>query len=303
MTGDFKDMIVSCDLSRRVYGYVNGAVKWFRDYPTTWPRGGDVYQGIAFLANGTSIDLVCAYSGTLIRTISGLNLPANINGIRVSEWNNQVWVTLALDENSAGSVRLFTLSGSTVCGWTLTHHSTNTHSAGNPRDAVVIAGWVFVADTFGHRVYAYDIASGAMRDSTDVYYPNSVHAITPAIIRICAEHENRVFDWKYSPAPVERTMVYSAPVAPFNDITKTMADIVAVEANTFDPASTFTPKKSLCATEAAGLNTLYSPNSARMKGNDMIVSDTDNGRVLVINNGTIITEVVGFNNPVNAVLL
>lgn len=304
MTGDLNDMVVSCDLSRRLYCYLNGSVAWVRDYPSSWPRGLDVYNGLIFAANGTSIDILHAQIGTVpLKNIPVPSAPAAINAIRISQWDGITWVTICFDLDGVGSVRLYRLNGATVCDYGLTLMHTSGHVARHPRDAVVELGWVFVADTFGHRVYAWDIGSGGMRDSTDVYYPNSVHVMTPAIIRICAEHENRIFDWDYTTNPDTRTLVYSAPVAPFNDITKTNADIVAAEAGTFDPASTFTPKKSLCATEAAGLNTLYSPNSARMKGDDMIVSDTDNGRVLVINSGVIVTEVVGFNNPVNAILL
>lgn len=305
MSGDNLDMVVASDFSRRLYCYLNGQLAWERDYPNSYPRGLDVYNGLIFAANGTSIDILHSKIGSVpLKKIPAPNAPAPINSIRVTEWDNKIWVAVCFDLDGAGSVALYQLSGNTVCDYQLAYHSSNSHIASHPRGAIVILGWVFVADTFGHRVYAYDIASGGMRNSTEVYYPNSVDEITAANIMICAEHENRVFDWQYHPAPDVRTMIYSAPVAPYNNVSKTKSDIVVEEAATVDPSSTFTPAKSLCAIEGSGKNTLYSPNSARGYIGGTLIADTDNYRVIfVASNGAITTEVTGFNNPVNAVLL
>lgn len=296
------DMIVASDFSRRVYGFVGGVQAWTRDYPGKWPRGVDVFEGLAYIANGTSIDVVNPKTGFLHTTISVPSAPGNINSIRVTKWNGSTWLTLAFDTSGSGSVRAYTMSS-----FTLTQYLSSSHSAQYPRCAFVDVGWIWVADTFGHRVYAIDLASGAMRPSQgaiSVYYPNTVDFIpgSPDKIIVCAEHENRVFEWDYSPSTVF-TMKKCAPVAPYNDMTKTKADMVSGEAATVDSGSTFTPKKSQCAIECSGSDTLYSPNSARLYGNDLLVADCDNQRVVMFRSGTLVAEITGFNNPVTAVLI
>lgn len=298
LTGESRDMVVACDLGRAVVGIVGGVEAWRKNYPSTWPRAIDVFEGLLFVGVGTSVQVINPRTGFVHRTMTVPSAPAPINGLSVSRWGSDVWVALSYDLNGAGSVR-----GYKMTNLGLTENFVNTHSAVYPRCAVVEGGWMFIADTFGHRVYAVDIASGGMRDSTDVYYPNHVQMLASNIVLITAEHENRIFKWQYSPGAHSRTMVHCAPVAPFNDITKTKADIVAGEAATIDPFSAFSPKKSLCAIEAAGTDTLYSPNSARLYGTDLLVSDTDNHRVVVIRGGSVVTEVTGFNNPVTSILI
>lgn len=302
MTGIPRNMVVACDLSRVIYGFRNGVKRWQRAYPSTWPRGMDIYKEVLFVANGANIDLLCPWCGQVYRSITVPSSGGAINGLRVSESGGDTYVTLSLDATGVGTVRIYKLTGTDQTNWALTHYLTSPQTAAYPRDAVVAAGWCFVADTFGHRVYgmALGSAGGAMRDSTDVYYPNSIDVRAANIIRICAEHENRVFDWQYDTNPDIRTMVACAPQLPFSDITKTKADIVAAESGTVDAASTFTPKKTVAAIECSGANTVYSPNSARTYGNELLIADTDNHRVVVRDATGIVTEATGFVNPVNA---
>lgn len=293
MTGTVRDMVVACDMSRRVYGFIGGAQSWMRDYPTSWPRGIDLFEGMLFIAAGDKIEVVNPKTGHLHRVIAPQ--AGIINSVRVSRWNGFVWVALAFDINGVGSVKIYKMDN-----LELTLHLSNSQSASHPRCAVVVDGWVYVADTFGHRVYAIDIASGGgLRDTTDVYYPNTIDPVASGEVLICAEHENRVFKWTVT----SRTMVFCAPVSPFNNIAVGKDQVVTMTPATYDPASTFTPKKSLCAKESAGINTLYSPNSARYYGSNTLIADCDNHRVVVVSGGVVTTEVTGFNNPVNAVLI
>lgn len=296
-TGEVRDMVVACDLGRAVVGIVGGVEAWRKSYPSTWPRALDVFEGLAFIGVGTSIQVVNSRTGFVHRTITVPGAPASINGLSISRWGSNIWVSLCYDMNGIGSVRGYTMNN-----LDLTEAFVNPFPAGYPRSAVVEGGWMFIADTFGHRVYGVDIPTLGMRNSTDVFYPNHVQMLASNRALICAEHENRVFEWKYSPTVV-RTMVLCAPVAPFNDITKTKADIIAGEGATMNPSSAFTPPKSLCAVEGSGVNTLYSPNSARQYVTDILVADTDNQRVIVSRGGVVVTEVTGFNNPVTAVLV
>lgn len=303
------DCVVACDLSKIVYGFKGGEKVWQRTY-AGWPRGLDVHKGVVWIANGTSIDLVSPTTGDLIRTLTVPTYPSGnpaINSVRVTEYAGEWFATICFDFDGVGSVRLYKLTGSNVCAWTLTHDYTNPFTANKPRCAYYDARWLWVFDTWGHRVYAADRANGGFRPTTgalEVYFPNGGDSTPgdPSLVDVCAEHENRVLLWDYDPT-TSLSILASAPVAPFNDATKLKANIVAAEAGTFDPSSTFTPKKSKAAVECSGINTLYSPNSSRRLSNgDRLIADTDNHRVVRWRPGVgVVMQITGFNNPVNAV--
>lgn len=310
---EMPDMVVASDFSRCIYGFIGGKQKWRKDYTGVWPRGLEVWGGYVWVANGTTIELLHPLYGNLIKTVAIPGGAAGpINSIRITQSplgnTNFTWLTLCFDIVGANSVRTYKLTGSNPCDWALTLFLSNPHSANSPRSALVDTGWLWVADTFGHRVYAVDLASAGMRPGAGVipaYYPNMVDFVSgsPDKLIIAEEHGNRILQVDYDPAPYNYSIIASAPVAPYNDPTKFKADFVALEAGTVDPASTFTPKKSKCATECSGINTLYSPNSARKYGNDYLIADCDNQRVVVWGGGAVKGELTGLNNPTNAVLL
>lgn len=314
MSGELKDMVIACDLSRCVYSFINGKPKWRRDYVSTWPRGMDVWGEWVWIAVGSTIEIVHPLYGTLKRvmTLPG-GAPGAINSIRVTQsllgGTNFTWVTVCFDVIGAGSVRTYKLTGTEPANWTLTHFLTNSHTADYPRGAYVDTGWLWVADTFGHRVYAVDLASGGIRLTPNfipTYFPNQIEFVpgAPDKVLIAEEHGNRILQCTYSSTPYAYSILASAPVAPYNDATKFKSDILALQSGTADPASAYTPKKSKCAVECSGTNTLYSPNSVRrLNSTDLLIADTDNHRVVVMRGGNVVTEVTGFNNPVNAVLL
>lgn len=296
-SGEPRSLVVACDLGRAIIGVVSGVEVWRRSYPGSWPRALDIFKGIAFVGAGTSIELLDPKTGYLHKTMQVPNAPAPVNGLHITSYNNQVYVTCAFSLQGVGSVRSYTITD-----LELTQTFSNPFVASHPRHAVLVAGWVFVADTFGHEVYGVTLG-GAKRDFRQVYFPNHLQALSSDRILITAEHENRVLLWDYYPAPGSAEIVMAAPVAPFNDASKTKDDIVAAEIGTVDLNSTFNPKKSMCATEYSGELTLYSPNSARRYGTDTLISDTDNHRVIVTRNGGIVTKLTNFNNPVNSVMI
>lgn len=291
-TGEARDIIVASDHGRTLYGFKDGALAWTKSMPNSWPRGVDVFEGLLFYADGS--DLVIANPATGFehkrQAMGGI-----INGVKITRYSGVVYVTLCFDTNAAQNVKVWTWAN-----FTLAPFFTNPHSAANPRCAYFYAGWLFIADTFGHRVYAVDKASGGMRNSTPVYYPNYIEPIAADQVLVCAEHENRVFVWDYHPTD-SRTMVMSAPVAPFNDLTKTRGDIEAMQSGTAVTPG-YTPPKSACAQEYAGALTLYSPNSATQTPHGLLVADTDNHRVILVRAGAIVASIAGFNNPVTAVM-
>jgi hypothetical protein len=290
--GEQHDILVACDHSRLLYCFRDGAVAWTKSMPNSWPRGLDAFEGLLFYADGQDIVVANPKTGFEHKRQS---LGAVINGIKVTRYADVTYVTVCFDTNATQNVKVYTWAS-----LALTSFFTNPHSAAYPRCAFFYAGWLFIADTFGHRVYAADKLSGGMRNSTQVYYPNYIEPIAADQVRICAEHENRVFVWDYSPTDT-RTMELCAPVAPYNDITKTRDEIIALESGT-GVSPGYTPPKSACAKEYAGSVTLYSQNSATMTPYGLLVADTDNHRVILVRGGVVVAEITGFNNPVTAVM-
>lgn len=289
-------MVVACDLSKRVYGFVDGQVAWQWD-DSLWSRALALFEGLVFIGTGTSIIAANPRTGYFHRVMTVPNAPSDIVGLSITEFDGDIWVVCCFDGGGPGTVR-----GYRMQHLDLTEIFVNPIPAQYPRHAEMAGGWIFVCETFGHRVYTVT-TYGSERESTDVYYPNYVQTLNGgAQALITAEHENRIIRWDYTATP-ETSLEMAAPVAPFNDPLKTKDDIIAEDAGTSDPNSPYDPKKSLCAKESAGSVTLYSPNSARLYGDDLLISDTDNHRVIIHRNGQIVTEVTGFNNPVTAVLI
>lgn len=292
MDGEQHDIAVACDLGRTLHVLRGGAVAWQRDFPSSWPRALEVFEGLMFYGLGGSLVVCNPLTGFVHRSYS---MPAVVNAIKVTRFGGVTYVAVCFDTGGGGSVRVYRWQD-----FSLTQIFVNSHAAQNPRGAYVFAGWLFIADTFGHRVYAVDLASGAMRNSTPVYYPNTIEPIASDRVRICAEHENRVFVWDYWPTDT-REMEMCAPVLPYSDITATRDQIIASESGTAAPG--YTPPKSACAVEYAGDITLYSPNSATMTPHGLLIADTDNHRVILVRDGQIVMRATGFNNPVNAVMI
>lgn len=292
MFGETHNIAVACDLGRTIHAFRGGAVAWQRDFPGSWPRALDVFEGLMFYGDGMNIVVCNPQTGFVHRTYA---MPAIVNAIKVTNYGGVTYLTVCYDINGANSVRVYRWQD-----FALSQVFSNSHVAKNPRGAYCYAGWVFIADTFGHRVYAVDMASGAMRNSTPVYYPNTIEPVASDKVRICAEHENRVFVWDYYPTD-SREMEMCAPVLPYSDITATRDQIIASESGTAAPG--YTPPKSACAVEYAGDITLYSPNSATMTPHGLLIADTDNHRVILVRDGQIVMRATGFNNPVAAVML
>ena len=291
-SGERHDIAVASDHGRSLHVFRNGSVAWSSTMPTSWPRALDVFEGLMFYGDGANIVVCNPQTGFVHRTYA---MPAIVNAIKVTNYGGVTYLTVCYDINGANSVRVYRWQD-----FALSQVFSNSHVAKNPRGAYCYAGWVFVADTFGHRVYAVDMASGAMRNSTPVYYPNTVEPISSDRVRICAEHENRVFVWDYYPTDT-REMELSAPVLPYSDIAVTRDQIIAQEWRT--ATGDYSPQKSACAMEYAGELTLYSPNSATMTDHGLLVADTDNHRVILVRSGQVVASITGFNNPTTAVML
>lgn len=291
------------DWGRRVAVYQNGVRLWYRDYLDSWPRGLDSYGGLLFVANGTWIT---AYNPLTSTPVNSWNLAtavlggaiAPITAIKLTPHPSGAYVAVCFADKGAGTVKTYKFDASS---YALTFHWSNPHDANNPRGACVADGLLYVADTFGFQVYAVDF-SGAKQQWVDVFYPNSIEPAGPNRVRIAAEHENRILLWDRMSGPSGPiTVEFSAPVPLFSDPENRCADIMLHQASTASTDPTYTPRKSLCAREYAGIHTLYSPNSAFKVGDALLITDTDNHRVIRVRDGEVVSEGLGFNNPVTAV--
>lgn len=289
--GEPVNLVVTSDLGRRTYGFTNGSLAWTRDFPTSWPRGVDMCEGLVFYAEGNRLFGVNPKNDF---NHVQLTVSDNIISFRFTKAGSKIFLTVCYSRAGAGSIEVFEYKNGQI-----TPHWVNPIPASNSRNAYVRDNKLYVADTFGHQVYVVDMYTGAKITWTNVYYPNMIDAISNEVVMICAEHENRVFNWNYVTG--SRTMVYSAPVALYSNMANGSAFIMANEASTGAPTPP-APPMSLCSVAYSGEETLYSPNSARMFDDLLVIADTDNHRVIGIRAGSIVFTITGFNNPVGAVI-
>lgn len=302
MTGAPVDCLVVCDYARCAYAFGDGRLKWTRDFPDSWPRAACLHEGILYMDQGPYLLALDPATGKECRRIGVPGYHAPINSVDFWSFGGEVIVTLCFDRGGSQTVTegqsvhcLKFIDGELQEFWRCRVNSVH------PRHAEYRGVGLIVADTFGGVVEIVDPASSRVMASTEVYYPNTAKLLDGGMIQICSEHANRVFNW--NPVTGEREMVMSAPVWPYIDPEVDGEIIRELELNTFDGGSPLEPQASRCAVDASGRYTLYSPNAASAQGNLVMIADCDNHRVIVMENREIITEITGFNNPVNAIFL
>lgn len=305
-SGDPRCIAVVSDWGQRLDVFLHGCFAWSRSHTDTWLRGLDFFRGLIYYSIEDYVLIRDPLTGfsiaqfQLSKIVGSQRKP--INSIRFSEVGGNVYLTVCYDFSGVGSVVVYRYSG----GRLLPHYE-NPQFASAPRGAY-FDGNLVVADTFGvagdglGSVYVVNIATGARITWTNVYYPNTVVPASGGRVLICAEHENRAYEW--DPSTGSRVMRMCAPHPLFSTPANTSTMIRAGQSGTAGAAPPV-PPKSVCAVEHAGEWTLYSPNSAGYGSSEyeMVISDTDNNRVLIVRDGEIRTLITGFNNPVNAVLI
>jgi hypothetical protein len=297
-SGERHSLVVACEHARTIYWFLDGAPSRIlkTNLPATWPRALNAFDGLTFFADHNEIVVYDYLHPTEpVRYRQRLDPLRLITSIKITSELGMVYVTVCFTGKDELNVKVYTWTK-----WKFTEVDIKyLEKAIEPRGAYYARGCLFVADTFGHRVYAVDTKSGEVIRNLPVYFPNTIEPAGNGV-RICAEHENRVYVWQYEmPSPNNLTMEMSAPVSPYKDIQKGVEEIVRLEGGTADKNGL-----SKCAIEhVPGGFTLYSPNSATMTSKGLLVADTDNHRVILVRDNKIVTEVTGFNNPVNAVML
>lgn len=317
------NMVVASDITRTVIGIINGHIAWSRKYPEIWPRAMDIHEGILYVGSRRSIDAVDYLTGEIIAKIE---VPTSheigsINGIRFRRIEGAVFVSIAFDMpgkdeggaiissnggKSTASIMIFRLDEGSPP--TLRLSVADANGAHYPRDVLYIDGGYIVADTYWHRVYFVqhrdkDSKSAAFYPDVSVFYPNTVDVMDIGGLKeiiVAAEHENRVFSLDLKTG--KKQLLMYCPHPPFDDPVMDADQMIRHQVSTAARETGTTPPRSLCATEHSGLWTLYSPNSARAHNGRIIIADTDNHLVKVVDGKKMLALVAGIPNPVNAIL-
>lgn len=168
-----------------------------------------------------------------------------------------------------------------------------------PRDVTEYGSGLYaVADTFGQRVVVFN-KKGEKLFQREFYYPNQATFLSADRLLVVEEHANRIVEWGLSTDEV--SLLYGCDRhAIYTDLSSTPSEILDLENN-----STELVREGLgvCAQEF-GSETLYSPNGASLYEGGLLISDSDNHRVIGVNEaGVIELEISGLNHPTKAVVL
>lgn len=167
-----------------------------------------------------------------------------------------------------------------------------------PRSADILGSKLLIADTFNHAVKLIDMKTNVILKEWDEYFPNAVKFKNEYEIYILGEHSNRLYTLNIHSG--YREMIFSANVEGLDDPNLTSMDITKLEhAGKLhaDPSSSYPYSKA--SIKYSGIQTLYSPNSIEVRKNSIVISDTDNHRVVEISldGSQIYREIYGLNNP------
>lgn len=304
------NMVIASDITRTVIGIINGKIAWSCEYPEIWPRAMDIYNGHLYIGNRHGVDAIDLGSGNLDRQLVLNDLPALtlMNSLRIVLRNDVPWLILALDRPlidgvvapTTHNIQQYLLHKDREPE--LVEKRGDSVEYSNPRDALFVNGVMYIADTHAHRVVSLHKTTEKI-NFTSVYFPNTIDHLksdSSTNLIVAAEHENRVFSLDLNTG--KKQLLMYCPHPPFNDPILDGDRIARLQSSTVAPGTGDSPPKSLCATERSGLWTLYSPNSARVHNDRIIITDTDNHMVKVIDGKRMLALVAGIPNPVNALL-
>lgn len=307
-SGDVPDVIIPCSDPKVVWGIVDGLAAWMHGPFADWPRAVAYHKGLAFYSVGFKIVVVDPKTGYIWHEWT---MAKKVNALWLGDLSNGLTMAVGYAQAAANTVELFQINKT---NWSLTSIHLVAEVVSHPRSVHLQSGHLFISDTFASgsggvvgRALVTKIATGYAVAYTAIYYPNDIKPMPDGRWLICAEHENRLIAWDWQTNA--REMVLAAPVAPFNDITKTAAQIVAAtpstEAVAPDYAPVYTPPKQNVAQEyhPADLS-LYAPNAASfLTDGRLLVASTDDDVILILEKvaGAWVEsgKVTGLNNPVN----
>jgi hypothetical protein len=130
------------------------------------------------------------------------------------------------------------------------------------RDALLYSDILYIADTFNHRVVAFDLSDWRQVREYPAYYPNAIHESVGEIF-VTEEHANRVVNI------LTGEIAFGCPISAY---TNTSSPFQGMEPS----VSHFVDKDGIgrCAREYMGPHTLYSPNDSVEVDATLVVTDT-----------------------------
>lgn len=312
--GTQRDMVVINHWQKKIWGIIGGAIAW--EVATSgYPRAMKLFDGVLYVGDGALIRRLNPATGVAVGTPWTMN--KSVMCMDITQQQNPIMI-VGYADSGAGNVQFFNISsGSPVLQGTVQE------PLSFPRGVcwVGLGGVIAVADTYLHNKLKYiHLSTGQLatvaHNQFDFHYPNDVqHIAGTSTSLVTAEHENRIIKVNYNTGA--RELIFAPNVAPYNDVTKTMQDIIDHEPNSFITAGQsiiYNPPKQAVAREYAGDITCYAPNrcffGSGADAGKLIMCDTDNHRIVIwnstgagFNDWSVETEVVGVDMPVNVVLL
>jgi hypothetical protein len=195
---------------------------------------------------------------------------------------------LVVAYNTLAPVDVFEWDGSRI-GELLFSSTAVSHA----RAARLNGSTLVIADTFGHRVVLQDIETGAVLDTYSTWFPNDLE-LRGDFLYVVEEHFDRIVavnqatDRRFVVMAAPRSWKWDSDLAPGTDWP--------------EYCGTEVPRpRSLSSDACSGMDTLYAPNGIALLDQGIFVADTDNSRVVYIEDGKVLSVLVGLNNPVKVV--
>jgi len=279
------DLLVTCDVG----GYLcmvgrDGRVKW-QHWLKRHTRGASGYDGMVFYGQRDRIEVLDSVSGKWLHSFA---VSATVNALDVRPG----MLIACYNQAGPGSVEIFDLAAD---GASVRSRFRCQEPVQYPRAADLREGNLVIADTFGHRVIVVDVDTGGVELVKEAYYPADVQWLDDQQMLVAEEHANRI-------SIMDRTggyrLILSAPHLLFSEMTNSVEAMKAGEKSVGVALPGFKAPWSPAAERIAGFATVYSPNGAVYYQGRYIIADTDNHRLLVVEDGRVVSAIYGFNNPV-----
>lgn len=266
-----------------------GAENWRKFEPNDTPQSlFEFDENVLGYASGQSLVLIDKHTG---RELSRNNIFG-----RYLKWIKKFSdkYLICFDENNSHTVIITDLNFSTIYSCP--------ESVAYSRCADLSDNKLIIADTFNHRIIMVDITTNSILAQWNEYFPNAVEFIDQDNVYVLGEHSNRLYRINIPTGFSE--MVFSATVEGFDDPYLSMEAITTLE---HEGRMAANPQSELPFSKASkkysGPRTLYSPNGFSVYKESVLISDTDNHRVIEVSKDgkKIIREINGLNNPVSAI--
>jgi hypothetical protein len=161
------------------------------------------------------------------------------------------------------------------------------------RSAALHGDRIAIADTFGQRTLVESLSTGKSLASFPMKYPNDVNW-QGDFLYVVEEHADRIVAFD---TISQEEFVVMAPPSP--EFWKT--DFPSYPIEFCGGEGPFARSKSSDA--CSGEFTLYAPNGFAIRNDGMFVADTDNSRVIFVRSGSVVSALVGLDNPVKVAMI